>query len=129
MAKNSAARVLTMVVVDGDDEAARFTLTCWEQRLQQRGQRVVFVALDHNRTALLGIIETEDTMRDSVTAMDVRCAVDPEDGTTTTTVCACESCEGQACQCGCQNRKADKRAGCQCGEVCNCGTSCSCKAS
>lgn len=50
-----------MVVVDGDDEAARFTLTRWEQRLQQRGHRVVFVALDHNRAALLGVIETEDT--------------------------------------------------------------------
>lgn len=61
MAKDSALRVVTMVIVDGDDEAARFTLTRWEQRLQERGQRVVFLALEHNRTALLGLIETEET--------------------------------------------------------------------
>ena len=42
--------------------------------------------------------------------------------------CTCKSCPGPSCNCGCQPPKAERRAGCQCGEACNCGDTCSCKA-
>jgi hypothetical protein len=42
-------------------------------------------------------------------------------------VCACETCPGAGCNCGCQTPKTEKRAGCQCGSSCSCGPNCTCK--
>jgi hypothetical protein len=49
--------------------------------------------------------------------------------TNNTNGCACESCPGTGCTCGCQAAKTDKRSGCQCGSHCGCGSTCTCKKS
>ncbi len=46
---------------------------------------------------------------------------------TTPNVCACGTCPGVDCTCGCQAVKAAPPAGCQCGNSCNCGPTCGCK--
>lgn len=45
--------------------------------------------------------------------------------------CACESCPGTGCSCGCQTAKTNCHcnSGCQCGTACNCGPACNCKKS
>jgi len=47
--------------------------------------------------------------------------------TTQSNVCACATCTGSECTCGCQNASARPAASCQCGEVCNCGPTCTCQ--
>jgi len=40
------------------------------------------------------------------------------------TLCACESCPGSGCNCGCQEAAAD--TACACGPACACGVGCNC---
>src|SRR6185503_9620666 len=47
--------------------------------------------------------------------------------TTQTNVCACGTCVGTQCTCGCQNAAAVPATLCQCGEVGNCGPTCTCE--
>ena len=46
--------------------------------------------------------------------------------TTQSNVCACVTCVGTSCTCGCQNAAPVQTASCQCGAVCNCGEGCTC---
>ena len=43
-------------------------------------------------------------------------------------VCACGTCVGAQCTCGCQHPAPVPAASCQCGDVCTCGPTCTCKA-
>ena len=45
---------------------------------------------------------------------------------TNSNMCACGSCAGATCTCGCQDVKTERRADCRCGDVCNCGATCTC---
>jgi hypothetical protein len=45
---------------------------------------------------------------------------------TTPKACACESCTGATCTCGCQTAQNDRRSGCRCGATCACGPDCIC---
>jgi len=47
--------------------------------------------------------------------------------TTQLNVCACATCPGSKCTCGCQNVAAPPAASCQCDAVCNCGPACTCQ--
>ena len=48
---------------------------------------------------------------------------------TNSNVCACETCPGPGCTCGCQVVKTAPPTGCQCGDACTCGPTCGCKRS
>lgn len=42
--------------------------------------------------------------------------------------CNCQSCAGEACQCGCQGNEDAARTACSgCEGDCKCGPSCSCR--
>lgn len=43
-------------------------------------------------------------------------------------VCACGTCVGARCTCGCQSPAPLPAASCQCGGTCTCGPTCTCKA-
>ena len=46
---------------------------------------------------------------------------------TQSNVCACTTCPGAECTCGCQNAATQLAASCQCVEVCDCGPTCTCE--
>jgi len=47
--------------------------------------------------------------------------------TTQSNACACKTCRGNQCTCGCQNAAPHTMTSCQCGEVCMCGDTCNCE--
>jgi hypothetical protein len=45
---------------------------------------------------------------------------------TQSNACTCDVRTGSQCNCGCQDTKKDRRAGCRCGDTCRCGFKCAC---
>ncbi len=41
--------------------------------------------------------------------------------------CACETCPGPECDCGCQGAQSEAQDECRCGQSCNCGPACACE--